>query len=155
MSGKPNFITIAHAGIADFTRIILGINEVPYTNVGTRENRTFSVCIPSEDLMVQTDSRDIMTGKNPDKALLFNVFHGTLDTAPIIRECPVCVDCTLYQNVDFAGHDLLVGEIQEAYAQDGCSPTAWWIFPSAGRFSSTWRARSAGPSGRNGARAGM
>jgi flavin reductase (DIM6/NTAB) family NADH-FMN oxidoreductase RutF len=67
--------------------------------------------------MVQTDSCDIMTGKNPDKASLFNVFHGKLDTAPIIRESPVCMGCTLYQNVDFPEHDLLVGEIQEAYAQ--------------------------------------
>ena len=117
--GKPNFITIAHAGIADFTRITFGINKVHYTNAGIRENGAFSVCIPSEDLMVQTDYCGIMTGKNTDKASLFSVFYGKLDTAPMIRECPVCMECTLYQTVDFPEHDLFVGEIQETYVQDG------------------------------------
>ncbi len=28
-------------------------------------------------------------------------------------------ECNLYQNVDFPEHDLLVGEIQGAYAKDG------------------------------------
>ncbi len=100
VNGKSNFITIVHVGIADFSQITFGINEVPYTNAGILENRTSSVCIPSGDLMVQTDSCGIMTGKNTDQALLFNLFHGKLDTAFMIRECPVCMECTLYQNVD-------------------------------------------------------
>jgi flavin reductase (DIM6/NTAB) family NADH-FMN oxidoreductase RutF len=118
VNGKPNFITIAHVGIADFTRITFGINKAHYTNAGIREHRAFSVCIPSEDLMVKTDYCGIMTGKNTDKASLFEVFYGKLKTAPMIRECLVCMECTLYKTVDFPEHDLFVGEIQETHVQE-------------------------------------
>jgi len=61
---------------------------------------------------------------------LFDVFYGKLDTAPMIRECPVCRECTLYRTVDFPEHDLFVGEIQETCVQDG---TKLLLFDMAGK----------------------
>jgi flavin reductase (DIM6/NTAB) family NADH-FMN oxidoreductase RutF len=66
--------------------------------------------------MVKTDYCGIMTGKNTDKAAIFDVFYGELGTAPMIRECPLCMECSLYQTVDFPEHDLFVGEIRETHA---------------------------------------
>jgi flavin reductase (DIM6/NTAB) family NADH-FMN oxidoreductase RutF len=59
-----------------------------------------------------------VTGRNTEKASLFDVFYGKLETAPMIRECPVCMECTLSQVVDFPEHDLFVGEIRETYVHD-------------------------------------
>ena len=55
VKGKPNYITIAHVGIMDSTSVSLGMNKNHYTNQGIRENKTFSVNIPSAKLVKETD----------------------------------------------------------------------------------------------------
>ncbi len=115
VNGKPNFITIAHIGIMTLNHISLGIHKSHYTNAGIKENEAFSVCLPSEALMVQTDYCGIMTGKKTDKAAIFDVFYGELETAPMIRECPVCMECRLERIVDFAEHDVFVGEVVQTH----------------------------------------
>jgi flavin reductase (DIM6/NTAB) family NADH-FMN oxidoreductase RutF len=118
VGGKPNFITIAHIGILTLNVISLGMGKIHYTNAGIKENKTFSVCIPSEDLLIETDYCGIMTGKKTDKASLFEVFYGQLKTAPMIRECAVCMECSLVQVVDFPTHDVFIGEIRQTYAHE-------------------------------------
>jgi flavin reductase (DIM6/NTAB) family NADH-FMN oxidoreductase RutF len=118
VNGRPNFITIAHIGILTLNEISLGMGKVHYTNAGIKENKTFSVCLPAENLMVQTDYCGIMTGKNTDKAALFDLFYGELQTAPMIRECPVCMECSLERIVDFENHDVFVGTVRQTYAHE-------------------------------------
>ena len=112
--GKPNFNTIAHVGIMNHAIpycISLSMAKIHYTNIGIRENKTFSVCLPSENLVVETDYCGIMTGKKTDKAALFDVFYGELKTAPMIQECSVCMECRLDRIVDFPTHDVFIGDV--------------------------------------------
>jgi flavin reductase (DIM6/NTAB) family NADH-FMN oxidoreductase RutF len=118
VEGKPNFITIAHIGIMTHTHISLGMGKIHYTNAGIKENKTFSVCLPSENLVVETDYCGIMTGKKTDKAALFELFYGDLKTAPMIQQCPVCMECRLDRIVDFPSHDIFIGEIVQTYADE-------------------------------------
>ena len=118
VNGKPNFITIAHIGIMTHNHISLGMGKNHYTNVGIKENKTFSVCLPSENLVVETDFCGIMTGKNTNKAILFDVFYGELKTAPMIQQCRVCMECRLDRIIDFPTHDILIGEIVQTYADE-------------------------------------
>ena len=114
--GKPNFNTIAHVGICDMERISLGMGKVHFSNAGIKENGCFSVNVPSQDLVEKTDFCGIASGRKIDKAGQFEVFYGTLDRAPMIAECPVCMECRLERVVDFPRHDLFVGEIVATYA---------------------------------------
>jgi flavin reductase (DIM6/NTAB) family NADH-FMN oxidoreductase RutF len=118
VEGKPNFITIAHIGIMTHTHISLGMGKIHYTNAGIKENKTFSVCLPSENLVVETDYCGIMTGKKTNKAALFEIFYGELTTAPMIQQCPVCMECRLDRIVDFPSHDVFIGEIVQTYADE-------------------------------------
>jgi len=118
VSGKPNFIAIAHIGIMTHSHISLGMNKIHYTNAGIKENKTFSVCLPSENLVIETDYCGIMTGKKTDKSTLFDVFYGELKTAPMIQQCRVCMECRLDRIVDFSTHDIFVGEIVQTYADE-------------------------------------
>jgi flavin reductase (DIM6/NTAB) family NADH-FMN oxidoreductase RutF len=68
--------------------------------------------------MVETDYCGIMTGKKTDKAALFDVFYGELDTAPMIRQCPVNMELKLHDVLDFKTHDIFVGELVQTYADD-------------------------------------
>lgn len=116
VNGKPNFITVAHIGIMTHTHISLGLGKIHYTNAGIKENKTFSVCLPSSNLVVETDYCGIMTGKKTDKAQLFDIFYGELQTAPMIGQCPVCMECRLDRIIDFPTHEVFIGEIVETYA---------------------------------------
>jgi len=118
VSGKPNFITIAHIGIMTHGQISLGINKNHYTNAGIKENKAFSVCLPSENLVIETDYCGIMTGKKTDKAVLFDIFYGELKTAPMIQQCRVCMECRLDRIIDFSTHDVFIGEIVQTFADE-------------------------------------
>ena len=118
VNARPNYLAIAHVGIMDFHSISLSMGKVHYTNAGIKENGTFSVNIPSVELVKQTDYCGLVSGKNVDKAELFDNFYGELETAPMIGECPVNMECKLIQTVDFPKHDIFVGRIVETYAYE-------------------------------------
>ena len=58
------------------------------------------------------------TGKNTDKAVLFEIFYGELETAPMIQQCRVCMECRLDRSLDFPTHDVFIGEIVQTYADE-------------------------------------
>ena len=121
VDGRPNFITIAHVGIVNHGTpqlISLSMAKVHYTNEGIRENKAFSVNIPSENLVTETDYAGLVSGKKTDKSGLFEIFHGGLENAPMIKECPLNMECKLYDIYDTPTHDLVIGEIVETYANE-------------------------------------
>ena len=121
VQGKPNFITIAHVGIMNHGTpqyISMGMAKVHYTNQGIKENRQFSVCLPSTKHVVETDYVGIVSGKTTDKSSVFQVFYGELDKAPLIKGFPVCMECRLERIVDFPTHDVFVGEIVQTWADE-------------------------------------
>jgi flavin reductase (DIM6/NTAB) family NADH-FMN oxidoreductase RutF len=121
VAGKPNFITIAHIGIVNHAKphlISISLGKAHYTNAGIRENKEFSVNIPSEALVVETDYVGIVSGKKVDKSRVFELFYGQLPKAPLITACPVCMECRLYDTYDTPTHDLFIGEIIETHAEE-------------------------------------
>ncbi|MGD9010096.1 MAG: flavin reductase family protein [Desulfobacteraceae bacterium] len=121
VNGKPNFLTVAHVGILNHGTpqyLSIGLGKVHYSNAGINQNRTFSICMPSEELMVETDYCGLKTGKKVDKAALFDIFYGELKTAPMIRQCPVNMELRLHDVLDFDTHDIFIGELVQTYADD-------------------------------------
>jgi flavin reductase (DIM6/NTAB) family NADH-FMN oxidoreductase RutF len=118
VNGKPNYVTIAHVGIMDLTSVSLGMNKSHYTNQGIKETKTFSINIPSAALIKETDYCGLVSGKNEDKASLFKTFYGTLETAPMIEQCCINMECELVRTVDFPNHDIFIGRIMETYCDE-------------------------------------
>lgn len=113
-----NFLAVAHVGILNHGTpqyLSIGLGRVHYTNPGIRDNGTFSICLPSADLMTETDYCGIMTGKNTDKSAIFDVFYGELNTAPMIRQCPVNMELKLHDVLEFPTHEIFVGELVQTY----------------------------------------
>ena len=121
VDGKPNFLTVAHVGILNHGTpqyLSIGLGKVHYSNAGINQNRTFSICMPSEELMVETDYCGLKTGKKVDKAALFDIFYGELKTAPMIRQCLVNMELRLHEVLDFDTHEIFIGELVQTYADD-------------------------------------
>lgn len=123
VNGKPNYITIAYCGIVRHKPPMISVacSRNHYTYSGIVANKTFSVNIPSEEMVEIVDYVGISSGKRVDKSTLFNTFYGALGTAPMIRECALNLECLLVQTVDIGGTpDIFIGEIVETYAEDKC-----------------------------------
>ena len=120
VNGKPNYITIAHVGIADPGSVSMGIAKFHYTNAGIKENGTFSINIPSIDMVKVTDHCGLVSGRDSDKSGLFECFYGKLKTAPMIAECVINMECRLVHTVDLPRHDFFIGEVVETYADEKC-----------------------------------
>ena len=121
VDGKPNFLTIAHIGIVNHAKpflISMSLGKVHYTNAGIKKNRAFSVNLPSEDLVVETDYVGMVSGKKTDKSGVFDIFYGKQPDAPMIETCTLNMECKLYDVYDTPTHDLFIGEIVETYADE-------------------------------------
>ncbi len=119
VNGRVNFINIAHVGIlcAQPPHLIsLGMNKTHYTNAGIRENKTFSVNLPTEAMVTETDYVGLVSGRVVDKSGVFEVVFGELGTAPLIKNCPLAMECRLYTVVDTPTTDVFVGEVVATYA---------------------------------------
>ncbi|NTV38267.1 MAG: flavin reductase family protein, partial [Anaerolineales bacterium] len=91
----------------------VGIQPVRYTIKGIREHGTFSINIPSVKTAKMVDYCGLYSGKKKDKSHIFRTFYGTLETAPLIDECPVNLECAVKHSLDLGSHILFVGEIVE------------------------------------------
>lgn len=118
VEGKPNYLTIAHVGIMDFSHVSVSMGKMHYTNAGIKLNGTFSVNIPSVDMVKETDYCGLVSGRKFDKSAVFETFYGKLGTAPMITRCPINMECRLAQTVDMPNHDVFVGEVVEAYCDE-------------------------------------
>ena len=80
---------------------------------------SYSINIPSEDIIEVTDHIGMVSGKSVDKSGFFKVFYGELKTAPMIEEAPINLECKVIKTIDLEkGHEIFIGEVKGAYADD-------------------------------------
>jgi len=88
---KPNFMPIAWCNIVEHKppMIFISAHQSHYTNNGIKENKTFSVNIPSVDMAELMDYLGIKSGREVDKSV-------DIET----------------------GHEIFIGEIVNVYAEE-------------------------------------
>jgi flavin reductase (DIM6/NTAB) family NADH-FMN oxidoreductase RutF len=121
VADKANFMTAGWCSRVNANPPMIAgcINKVHHTVLGIQENRTFSVNIPSSSQLEKTDYCGLVSGVNVDKSEVFGVCYGKLRTAPMIRECPVSMECMLVTAIELPTNDIFIGEITGAYADMG------------------------------------
>jgi flavin reductase (DIM6/NTAB) family NADH-FMN oxidoreductase RutF len=119
---KPNFMTVAWCGIAasEPPALSVSIRGERHTLKGIEQHGVFSVNVAPAGLVKEVDYCGIYSGKKRDKSGIFDVFYGVLKTAPLIRECPVNVECKTIHTQDLGSHILVVGQVMETYVSDDC-----------------------------------
>jgi len=124
VAGRPNFMTVAWGGIvnADPPMIAVAIRTSRHTHKGISQNRTFSVNVPSVDLVKETDYCGISSGAKVNKveACQFKIFYGKLGTAPLIEQCPINQECKVVHTLELGSHTLFVGQIEETHVSENC-----------------------------------
>ncbi len=121
---KPNFMTVAWCGVASSNPPMISVAIQPrrYTHRGIRQNLTFSVNVPSTDLVRETDYCGIVSGAKVNKVEVcqFSVFYGKLNNAPLIEQCPINLECKVVHILDLGSHSLIVGRVEETHISESC-----------------------------------
>ena len=124
VNGKSNFMAVAWCGIANSEppMISVALRHNRYTLKGIRDKLTFSVNIPSRDLVEETDYCGITSGSKVNKTEVchFKVFYGKLSDAPLIEQCPINLECKVVHILDLGSHVLVIGRIEETYVSENC-----------------------------------
>jgi len=120
--GKANFEAIAWFTFLESQPLMVGVtsDRLHYTNKGIRENKCFSVNIPSVDLVEAVDFCGLFSGSKVDKSRVFDVFYGELGSAPMVKEFSVCMECRLVRRVKLLRNEFLVGEVVAVYVEESC-----------------------------------
>jgi len=140
--GKANFFEVGGGGLVSTEppMVALPIRHQRYTLKGILENRSFSVNIPSVKLVREADYCGIVSGTEVDKVkdCNFNVFYGKLNTAPMIEQCSINMECSIVHILGSNSHAIVIGQIDGTYISqdllvDGkpdfnkLSPLLWFV----------------------------
>jgi flavin reductase (DIM6/NTAB) family NADH-FMN oxidoreductase RutF len=120
VDGKPNFMTAAwltklHSD-PPLVGVSLGVKQ--HTAKGIRQTGQFSISFPSVEQAVLADYCGLVHGYQEDKAQGIEVFSGVLDSAPMVWDCPLSMECQLMQTVELPNDYFFIGEVANVYATE-------------------------------------
>ena len=124
IDGKANFMTVSGGGVAnaDPPMIAVPIRHHQYTLEGIKQNFTFSVNTPSIELIKETDYCGVISGRRVDKVkdCGFKIFYGNLETAPLIEQCPINLECKVTNILNLGTHSFVIGEVKGTFISEDC-----------------------------------
>ena len=124
VDGKPDFAAVAWAGVVAGSPpcVAIGLQPHRHSLKGIYQNMTFSVNVPSRDLVKETDYCGLVSGAKADKVkdCGFKVFYGDLKSAPLIEQCPINLECEAIHFLNLGSHILVVGKVMETHFSEDC-----------------------------------
>lgn len=114
-NNKANIITLAWVGVvcSDPPTIGIAIRPGRYSHGLIKETQEFVVNIPNLDLIKETDWCGTVSGRDVDKFKKTGLtkIPAAKVKPPLIKECPVNIECKLKQILNLGVHDLFLGEV--------------------------------------------
>lgn len=142
VGGRANFLEVGGGGLvsSEPPMVALPIRHQRYTLKGILENRTFSVNIPSVELVKEADYCGIVSGRETDKVrdCNFDIFYGKLTNAPMIEQCPINLEGSVVHVLGSDSHSIVIGRIDGTYVSqeflmdgrpdfDKLAPLLWFV----------------------------
>ena len=116
VDGRPNYLVIGYISPFDFgEQVFFSLFKERHTAKGILEHRTFSVNVPSADLLDEIRLVGSKSGREFDKSGVFDTFYGELKTAPMITECPLNMECEVTEIVDTELNHGIIGRVVRSY----------------------------------------
>ncbi|MCW3806808.1 flavin reductase [Plebeiibacterium marinum] len=113
--GKPDIMTAAWTGIAnsDPLSISVSIRESRMTYENILANGCFTVNVPSERFVVETDYVGNISGRDEDKfkKLGLTPVKGDHVNAPYIGEFPIVIECEVTDTFHLGSHVQFIGKV--------------------------------------------
>ncbi|MCS7250655.1 MAG: flavin reductase family protein [candidate division WOR-3 bacterium] len=113
--GKDNIISIGMVHIFSFNPPLIGIGVAPsrYSYPLIKNSKEFVINIPNKDMVEIVNFCGEKSGKEVDK---FKELNLTKEKAkkvncPLIKECPVNLECQVKYEIETGDHTWFIGEV--------------------------------------------
>lgn len=125
--GKPNIATVAWCGVCctDPPSIAVSLRKTRHSHDAIVARRAFTVSVPSDRFVRETDYAGIVSGRAADKfaAAGLTPVPGELVDAPCVDEFPLVIECRLVQTIEVGVHVQFIGEIVNVRADEAVLDT--------------------------------
>lgn len=120
VDGAPNFVTIGDCGLMGIRPplVFVSSHRDHYTNRGILAHQTYSINLPTTEMLVVTDYCGTVSGREVDKGALFETFTGELETAPMIAQCPVNLECRVVKEFSIEHRQIFVGQVVATHVSE-------------------------------------
>ena len=112
---KPNIITLAWVGVANSEPPMISVAIRPdrHSHGIVRKTGEFVANLPTTDILKEMDFCGVASGSQADKFLATKLTPLPAEKvkAPLIKECPVNLECRVKQFLPLGSHDLFLGEV--------------------------------------------
>jgi flavin reductase (DIM6/NTAB) family NADH-FMN oxidoreductase RutF len=121
--GRPNIITLGEVFNVSLRRppiVGLAIRKATFSHGLISDTREFVVNLPGTGLLREADLCGSCSGRDTDKFAQAGLTAVPAERVkpPLIRECPVNIECRLLGVQEIGDHDLFLGEVLLVHADE-------------------------------------
>jgi flavin reductase (DIM6/NTAB) family NADH-FMN oxidoreductase RutF len=120
--GKPNVMTAAWVGVCctEPPCVSVSLRESTHTFANLIEKRAFTVNVPSETYVKESDFFSLVSGRDTDKLLRTGLTakKGKVVDAPCVEEFMLVIECKLVHTHKLGTHVMCIGEIVDVRADE-------------------------------------
>lgn len=114
-TGKSNIITLAWVGTinSDPPMVSISVRKQRYSYELIKQKGEFVINMPPRSLTFATDFCGVKSGRDLDKfeAMKLTPEKASKVDVPLIKECPVNLECVVKQVIELGSHDLFLAEV--------------------------------------------
>ncbi|HNU91569.1 MAG TPA: flavin reductase family protein [Spirochaetota bacterium] len=129
--GTDNVLTVSWAGTVCTEPAMLSISLRPerHSYGLIRGSGEFAVNLPTADMARAVDLCGVRSGADCDKFKAAKLTRRTAGhvSAPLIAECPVCIECRVRDIIPLGSHHLFISEVLAVHAEES-------LMDSKGKF---------------------
>jgi flavin reductase (DIM6/NTAB) family NADH-FMN oxidoreductase RutF len=121
--GRPNVLTVAWSTPLSFDPPLVGVSigKNRYSHGVISRSGEFAISIPPAPLLEKVKRCGTLSGRNRDKFREVGLTPQPSRRlkAPVVKEGIAHLECRVVKKVEVGDHTLFVGEVVEAYADEG------------------------------------
>jgi flavin reductase (DIM6/NTAB) family NADH-FMN oxidoreductase RutF len=120
VEGRPNFATVGDCAIMGIRPAVVAISlgEAAYTTRGIVETGSFSINIPSTEMLPLVDHFGMVSGAEVDKSKLVALHPGTIPGVPLVVACPVNLECNVVEECAIEHRRIFVARVVETHVDE-------------------------------------
>jgi flavin reductase (DIM6/NTAB) family NADH-FMN oxidoreductase RutF len=121
-AGRANVMTASWGGIccSQPPCVAVALRKATYSYGNLVERKAFTLSIPSEEHVKETDYFGLVSGRNTDKLAVakLTAVRSKLVDAPYVKEFPLVLECKVVHIAELGLHTQFVGEVMDVKAEE-------------------------------------
>ena len=119
---KNNVFTVGWTGIINTRppKTYISVHPDRYSYEFIKENGEFTINLPSCNLVASVDTCGVKSGRKIDKFKETKLGYekGEIINAPIITNCPINLECKVFESIDLGSHTMFMADILNVHIDE-------------------------------------